>query len=267
MAPDSLPNDLKPLLYDMVLAVENQGINSDITQSALANLKEYVSNTLSKREHEGLCSEAIKRLYEKKVPGVYARMLENLQRARIFLQQLANQAMNQIGNWGDVETKELKRRLFEEMGENMEVIDNLRKRMKLIPLEEPNLLGKQPEQDVESPFEMTPILDNSILEASSPDVNVLEAIIAEAGISEDGTHVPSLDDDVLALMLWKPASDEAKSQATAVQPGNGMSASVVNGMSRRCPTSPHANERTGTSLIWPLVSAPQRRQRSGSNFV
>ncbi|KAK5510030.1 hypothetical protein LTR07_010214 [Exophiala xenobiotica] len=241
---------MKPLIYDVLFAIDDQEGNSDITKSARDELKECLSDTVPGLEHQRLCLQARKRLHEKKIEMACARMVETLQGELVFLQQLGREVTDQNVDDYNVEVKRLKRKHLKNMVKSMEAIENICKQMRTILSKEPASPMARPEQVVQSLVEATPISNASNPEAINPDVKT-----PATSISEVGGPVPALENGVLKVMDPKPASDESTSRASAVQSANKTSSSAINGLNQPRTTSPRANEGIGRLSIESPVSA------------
>ncbi|KAK7887641.1 hypothetical protein LTR67_009542 [Exophiala xenobiotica] len=245
MSPYLLLNHLKPLIYDVLFAIDDQEGNSDMTESARDELKECLTDTVPGLEHQRLCLQAHKRLHEKKLEMACARMVETLQGELVFLQQLGREVTDQNVDDYNVEVKRLKRKHLKNMVKSMEAIENICKQMRTILSKEPASPMARPEQVVQSLVEATPLSNASNPEAINPDVKT-----PATGISEVGGPVPALEDGVLKVMHPKPASDESTSRASAVQSANKTPSSAINGLNQ-----PRTNEGIGRLSIESPVSA------------
>ncbi|KAK5206952.1 hypothetical protein LTR41_007487 [Exophiala xenobiotica] len=245
MSPYLLLTHMKPLIYDVLFAIDDQEGNSDITKSARDELKECLSDTVPGLEHQRLCLQARKRLHEKKIEMACARMVETLQGELVFLQQLGREVTDQNVDDYNVEEKEA-----EEKASQKHAIENICKQMRTILSKEPASPMARPEQVVQSLVEATPISNASNPEAINPDVKT-----PATSISEVGGPVPALENGVLKVMDPKPASDESTSRASAVQSANKTSSSAINGLNQPRTTSPRANEGIGRLSIESPVSA------------
>ncbi|KAK5467205.1 hypothetical protein LTS15_000177 [Exophiala xenobiotica] len=250
MSPYLLLNHMKPLIYDVLFAIDDQEGNSDITKSARDELKECLTDTVSGFEHQRLCLQAHKRLHEKKIEVACARMVETLQGELVFLQQLGREVTDQNVDDYNVEVKRLKRKHLKNMVKSMETIENICKQMRNILSKEPASPMARPEQVVQSLVETKPMSNASNPEAISPDVKT-----PATGISEVGGPVTALEDGVLKVMHPKPASDESTSRASAVQSANKTSSSAINRLNQPRTTSSRVNEGMGGVSIESPVSA------------